>query len=143
MPYEILPTTADFAVKGWGKTLEELFSAIAYGMFAGSCGCEISAEKARNEGVASEIAVEGTDNESLLINFLSELIYLYNVEHKFYWAFELVIVRSEATNQSRLSGKAYGLPAEQVSAELKAATYHNLKVVESKKGWQATVVFDI
>jgi SHS2 domain-containing protein len=137
MGYEIIPTTADFAVKGWGKTREELFCSIAYGMFAGSLGHEVSAEKAKSQGTAVEISVEGSDNESLLINFLSELIYLYNVEHKFYWAYEVII------KDLTLKGKVWGLPVKKVSAELKAATYARLKVVKSNKGWEATVVFDI
>lgn len=142
MPYEILPHTADFRVRGWGRSLEELFSSIAMGMAEGSCGRREDPEEAK-KGTPTKIAVEGTDNESLLVNFLNELIYLYNVEHKFYWAFEITVTSEAKQSRYRLSGHVWGLPVRQVSAELKAATYHGLKVEKKKNVWEATVVFDI
>jgi len=137
MSYKIIGTTADFKVKGWGSTREELLSSLGLGMAVGSCGIEVSPEKARQEGREFSIAVEGFDNESLVVNFLSELIYLYNVEKVFVWSFDLKV---EGFN---VAGKVYGLPVEQVSAELKAATYANLKVEHKNGQWEATVVFDI
>jgi len=143
--YEILEHTADFKVHGWGNSLEELFADIARGAFSVSAGQEPPTD-VRERGKVFEISVEGVDNESLLINFLSELIYLYNVEKVFCWDFEVNISLISTPDQSphlKLVGKAYALPVQEVEVEIKAATYSGLKVAQTEKGWEATVVFDI
>ena len=142
--YEILEHTSDFKVHGVGSSLEELFSEIARGAFFVSSGIK-PPKDAKEKGKVFDISVEGADNESLLVNFLSELIYLYSAEKVFCWDFDLVIARSEATRQSRLklTGKAYAFPAEKIEVEIKAATYSGLKVERTDRGWEATVVFDI
>jgi SHS2 domain-containing protein len=74
-PFEILDHTADTGFRAWGATVAELFENSARAMLAISA--DLAAVEARSE---KSIEVEGENYESLLVNWLNEILYLFDTD---------------------------------------------------------------
>jgi protein archease len=84
------------------------------------------------------IEVEALDREGLLVDWLSELLYRAEMDGLVYRVFEF----HEAT-PTRLRATCQGGRVRELARHIKAVTYHNLAVVPTGQGWEATVVFDV
>jgi len=141
-PYEIIDHTADVGLKANGATLKELFENAAKGMFEiiGGAGL-VKAERLK---LKREIRIkkEVEALEELLVDWLSELLYIFNRDKVLFSAFEI----SELNNDG-LSGKASGIKTDstdtRLQTEIKAVTFHNLKIEENKNGFSSTIIFDV
>lgn len=80
---------------------------------------------------------EAPDAESLLIGFLSELIYYQEQENLAFDAFELKV------KGERLEAEMQGGQIISVDKAIKAATYHNLTIRKTNDGFETTIVFDV
>jgi len=136
-PYCLIDHTADLGLEVFGKTGEELFANAA------SAVCELMLDIENPEPTAvREISVEGTDREDLLVNFLREVLFLFNGEKMVPTSFII-----EELDDRHLRGKvrvaAYDPARHRVKREVKAVTYHGTEVVETPTGWRARVIFDV
>ncbi|MHB9112478.1 MAG: archease [Thermoleophilia bacterium] len=137
MAFEIMDHTADIGIRAFGSTEAEVFQNAATGMFSLIADLE-------NVGETRDftIEVEAEDRETLLVAWLNELLYLYDSNDMLLKRFEL----SELGDTS-LKGRAFGEPMDaerhKLKADIKAATYHMLKLKEEPGGWQAEVIFDV
>jgi len=135
-PFEIVDHTADIGIKAYGKTPQEVFENAALGMFSLMVDLSTVQEKE-----VLDIAIEGEDRENLLVEWLNELIYFFETEN-------ILLKRFEITEWSdyHLIARAYGekidLKKHSLEAQIKAATYHMLKVSHNDI-WQAQVIFDV
>jgi len=84
------------------------------------------------------IDVDGRDRETLLVNWLNEILYLEQTQQEFYDHFLL----SQVTD-SHLHAQLYGRQLDHSVTSLKAVTFHNLNVKESQEGFEATIVIDV
>ena len=136
--YEIFDHTADVGIIVRGETLEELFQKAAYAMF----DIIIYAERIDPVG-RYKINIESPTLEDLLVDWLSELLYVFSVEFVVMNQFEIKIW--EENGEYKLSGVGLGEPYNRekhgIKVEIKAVTYHELKI-DLKKGY-AKVLFDI
>lgn len=131
--YRILEHPADLKVQAWGKDLPELFSNLACGMFSGVT------EKLGQEGEKANFEVEGaSDYETLLVNFLNK-IWLVGFEQ----GRALADFSFSKFGLEKIKGSAKTCKVLGWKAEIKAATFYNLKIKKTKKGYETTVVFDI
>lgn len=126
------PHTADWALDVWAPDLPGLLTQAALGMSA------LMGLRTRS-GPRAERVFELTyvDAESLLVGFLSELLYLINHDGLGFDRFELRI--GEGALQASVSGR----PIEYLAKEIKAVTYHDLRVTATDRGLAATIVFDV
>jgi len=85
-----------------------------------------------------EVRLEGTDYESLLVDWLNELIYLHEVEGETYSQFNI-----EALSPTKLEACIAGGPTKNKTKAIKAATFHNLAIEKTPNGLVATIVFDV
>ncbi len=125
--------TADLALQVWGEDLPDLFATAAQGMFALVARPDLQAEPLKRC-----VALEALDVETLLVDWLNELLYLYEVTMAV-----LDEVDFEALSATRLHATVRGRPAATQRAQIKAATFHNLEVVTSEAGVRTEIVFDI
>ncbi len=130
--YREIEHTADWELEVWAPSLEELLSTAARGMYALS-GIRL----APGPRVARHIQVEGSDEETLLVSFLSELLYLEETEGL---AFDEIHLKIEGLS---LSAELRGAPIAQMNKEIKAVTYHNLKVQHRNGRLYVRIVFDV
>ena len=89
-----------------------------------------------------KIKIEGADVSDLLINFLREILYLFNGE-KFITSSCEIIEFSNKELQARLTGELFNYTKHLIKTEIKAVTYSGLTVERVKSGWKARVIFDV
>jgi SHS2 domain-containing protein len=140
--YKYFDHTADIGVEISGRTKKELFANAAGALF------DIIMENSANKKAGTikreqkNLAVEGADTQDLMINFLRELLYLFNGEH---WVVNCCDMM-ECGNKKlkvRLMGERYNSHKHNIKTEIKAVTYGGLKVEKQKSQWKARVIFDV
>lgn len=124
--------TADWALEVWAPDLAELFAQAASGMF-----WLMQTELLDNPRQDRVIVLEAADIESLLVAFLSELLYLGEIEDLAFDRFDITL------SATSLRAVVQGAGAAQQKKEIKAVTFHNLQVQQSGEGYRVTVVFDV
>lgn len=133
--FEFLEHTADIKFKVYGKSLEDIFENCALAVsHIISRGRKIKAVKKK------EFTVSGKNNESLLCNFIDELIYLLDAENFVFSKADVKVL------EDKLNVVVYGDDTSHYSDldSIKAATYAEMYVREVKKGkWEAQVVVDV
>jgi len=135
MKYEILEHKADLKIRAFGKTKEELFLNMMIGMNE-NMKPEI---KKPIEKTKREIKIESPDLDSLLVDFLSEVLYLIQVNKEIYNNIEF-----KKFTDTEIEAELFGQKAERFGEDIKAVTYHQLDVCQTKGGtWEARVLFDI
>jgi SHS2 domain-containing protein len=132
MGYEEIPHTADWSARVWASDLPSLFTEAARAM--NSLSGTLIGDGPR---VTQIFETEGPDPESLLVAFLSELVYYQEQENL---AFDLFDVRL-ATQWLKVALE--GAHVESVEKAIKAVTYHNLKIEKTAEGFETTIVFDV
>lgn len=143
-PYEEVEHTADWAFQVRGGDLRQLFVNAAQAMFGLERASQTSAAgplaRAAISGatVEHELRVEGVDRESLLVNWLNELLYLAQKQCATYEAFDVFEI-GDTLLRARVSGR----PEGNAHRYIKAVTFHNLGVKQTPAGWEATVVVDV
>lgn len=131
--YEEIEHTADVALRVRAPTLEGLLTKAAEGMFT------LMTDVAQVPVVSQrEIEVEGADPETLLVNWLSELLYQAEIHQQTYRAFEVSI-----TEPHHLKGVARGGPSGEIRKQIKAVTFHDLHIKEHDGQLETTIVFDV
>jgi SHS2 domain-containing protein len=131
--YEQLEHTADLALRVYGRTLRQLFANAAYAMFSQLANLERIVPT-----VQREVSVEGIDYESLLVNWLNELLYLQDTRREAYVAFEIHMLL-----RRRLQATVRGAQTENADTIIKAATYHDLSISKTHGWYMSTIVFDV
>ncbi len=89
----------------------------------------------------AEIAVEGTEHDYLLFDWLNELLFQFETDGRLFSRFEVSI--SETGLHATAYGEVVDPQRHQLSHEVKAITYHHLKVEQTPAGWFAEVILDI
>ncbi|HIE03389.1 MAG TPA: archease [Candidatus Latescibacteria bacterium] len=137
--YELLEgITADVGIRAFGRTLEELFANVGYALF--DLLLE-NLEDVRPE-VEVEVEVEAEGWEDLLMCWLRELLYLYEVRREVLCEFKVKEI-DEGHISALCKGEELDPERHIPGMEIKAVTYHNLSVLRMPEGWKAEVVFDV
>ncbi len=124
--------TADLALHLWADDLPDLFATAARGMFT-----FIAADDAAAPTRAAPVTLEALDVETLLIDWLNELLYWTEITGLAFTTFEF-----EHLTPTHLTATAYGRPITEYGKYVKAATFHNLIVLETPEGYETEIVFD-
>jgi SHS2 domain-containing protein len=88
-----------------------------------------------------QFAIERPDRESLLVGFLSELLYVLQTDHLAFDRFEFELDETSSTPAVRVS--AGGRPVTGVDKEIKAVTWHRIALEPTDEGWSGRVTFDV
>ena len=127
--------TADLEIQVWGENLTSLFQQAAQGLYHLARVEIISSPK--NFSVRS-VHVEGIDWEDVLVTYLDELLYLLEEENLAFMESDL-----EIKDKYILEGQLKGTDINTQGQGIKAVTYHNLKIKETKSGVETNIVFDV
>jgi len=135
--YELFEHTADLGLRVRAADLNTLFAEAAACLFS-SVVEDIGSVEPR---VAVTVELSGTDREFLLFDWLRDLLLRHAEDQMAFGKFE-VHVRDDG-----LTGTAWGEPFDAarhlLAHEVKAITYHELKVVHDGDEWLAEVIVDI
>lgn len=135
--FEILEHPADIGFRAWGKTREEMFENAALALE--SVALELDGVEPK---LSYPIAAAGEDEESLLVNWLSEVLYYLDGRRVAMRRF-----RVERLEPHRISGVGFGEPRDlkrhPAKLIVKGVTYHQLEITRDAEGWRARVFLDI
>jgi SHS2 domain-containing protein len=137
MPFEEMPHTADWCLHVWAADLPHLFVESARGMNALSGISLVEGQK-----IERTFSASAPDVESLLVAFLSEMIYYAEHDHLAFDEYDLTLAREEST-PFNLSARLHGAAIRSMNKSIKAVTYHNLRVKETGQGFEVEIVFDV
>lgn len=140
--FEFRDHTADVSVKSWGRNLEEAFSQTALSLMA-----TITPNlKKISTNVEKEIEIESEDKYALCFDFLSEFLYIFDVE-------ELVFSYISVTSIEKIEdkyklnavvrGEKFDKDKHEIGTEVKAITYSFMNIEEKKNKVVIDIVFDI
>jgi SHS2 domain-containing protein len=131
--FEEIDHTADIAVRVWGRDLGELFSnaAVALAHMLDEVG-DVSPT------VKRAIELEAEDVEILLVDWLSELLYLEETQ-------DLVFSKVDRLQviPNRLRADIWVGPRQEPRHDIKAVTFSELHITQSDAGYETVVVFDV
>lgn len=124
--------TADVSIRVAAGSLEQLFLRSARGMYTLA-----GIETALPQTIARQVRLSAIDLESLLVAFLSELLFFVEEERIAFHDFDLDI------SINSLSCSMSGSPVTGIAKPIKAVTFHNLKIHALDDGFEVTLVFDV
>ncbi len=134
--WELAEHTADVGVRGWAPDLPRLFAVMASGLFA------VIADPAtvRDRG-ARTVRVVGDSPEDLLHEWLEALNTLHQVRGELYSRFSVTVLGDRVEGAAH--GEALNPARHRLRTEVKAVTWHDLRVEEGPEGFRAYVLLDI
>ncbi len=135
--YEHFEHTADLGLRIRAATKEELFAEAGRALTAALVARLDSIRPAEPRS----IDLEAADPADLLHDWLTELLYLFETERILFSRFDVSL------SSGRLTATAWGEPTDparhEIEQEIKAITYHGLKVEPTPDGWLAEVIVDL
>jgi SHS2 domain-containing protein len=135
--YTIFDHTADLGVEMYGKTLPELFANAAFAVF--DTITDLSRVRPTEE---RRFVVEGDGWEDLMVNWLREILYLFNGEGLLLKEYAIMNINPHRL-EANVSGEHFDPVHHRINAEIKAVTYHQISVRETPDGWTGRVIFDV
>ncbi|RIK58531.1 MAG: hypothetical protein DCC57_00495 [Chloroflexi bacterium] len=133
--FEELGHTAEIGLRIQADAPEDLFACAAQAMFA-LLRAPVDPEE---PPIVHHIRLDAYDSDSLLVDWLSELLYLYETTGALFT--DCTVLRWTPTHlQAEARGRK---PLVAPSLHIKAVTYHQLAITLDAEGWTAQVYFDI
>jgi len=136
-PFEIIDHTADIGIIAYGTDIKQIFANAALGLFSLMAKLDDIKEDAQRDLVLS-----AEDEEVLLVEWLNELIYIFDVEHIVFKRFEIDKLSGNQI-KARCFGQKIKPGQHKLKREIKAATYHMLRISKSNSNYEVQVIFDI
>jgi len=135
--FEIINHVADVGIVAYGSDAKELFSNAALALFS-----LITEPESIEEKLQLDLEVSSEDMDSLLVEWLNELIYLFDVERVLFNRFDI-----RSLTRNKLDATCYGEGIDSIKHKIKlgvkAATYHMLKLEQNRDGYKAQIILDI
>lgn len=131
--YRELEHTADLAIEVWGDDWASLLAHAAEAVFALE-----GLPDERGEPVLHEVAVHAPERETLLVDWLNELLFLSETLEEVYTTFAVRLAGDTA-----LTATVEGYKGHPTKRRIKAATFYDLRVTCRPGRCEARVVFDV
>ncbi|SDF56097.1 SHS2 domain-containing protein [Methanolobus vulcani] len=139
--YEYLEHTADVRFRAYGKTLEQAFENAALAML----NVMVETDSINNT-LSIDIELTSFDLDSLLFDWLSEILFVFEVDEMVFGRVEVNKITVDGDDEqcsleATLYGETIDLSVHVFDTEVKAATYNDMRIEKSDDGWtiQATV----
>jgi len=140
MAYHSLEHTADLGVEATAGSLAELFAEC----LRAQTDCLTRLDRVE-EKETREMRLVSPDLPDLLVDFLSEAIYLYETAGLVLASADVEVTETAEgwLLSGAVAGERFELSRHGLKTLLKAVTYHQLSVRRDRNGWAARVIFDI
>jgi len=135
--YEIIEHTADIGLRIFGHSQKDLFQNAALALFE-----QITDLTKVTKKKTISIELEAPDKTELFISWLRELLYQADVRQMVFCYFDLMQI-DEFHLRGVASGEPLDLNKHTIKTEIKAVTYHQLKLENKNNFWSAEVIFDV
>jgi len=135
--FKIIDHTADVGIIAYGTDIEQLFCNAALALFSLITELESIQEKSH-----LNLRVSSDERDSLLVEWLNELIYFFDAKHMLFNRFDI-----ESLTQNELKATCHGEDFDpmkhKIKRGVKAATYHMLRLDNNNDGYEAQIILDI
>jgi SHS2 domain-containing protein len=132
--YREIPHTADLALEVWGRDLAELFLHAARGL----SGLAATIDPAASITACREVSLSAPDLETLLVDWLNELLSLADEHDEAYVDFAVELPAPGQFHASACATRDF-----RPRLGVKAATFHDLAIRRDERGYRTVVVFDV
>ena len=135
--FELFEHTADLGLRVHANSLQELFIDAARGLLV----MHVANPNDVRPLESKTISLTADGPAYLLFDWLSELIYAFETDKLLFSDFDLKIDGNKLTAVCR--GEPMDETRHRMEHEVKAITYHSLRVEQTASGWEAEVIVDI
>jgi len=135
--FEPIEHTADIGIRAYGEDIQQLFSNAALGMYE-----QIADMSNVNPTETIEINAEAGDHEELLVVWLSELLYQYNGKNMLLREFSIERL-AEDHIVSFAKGEKIDLNKHILRKEVKAVTFHDVRIEKQDGIFKTELIFDV
>ncbi len=136
-PFRVLEHTADVGFEAFGATREEVFANAGRALL--HLIVDLDSIAPRQD---VPIHVQGPNPDSLLVNWLSEILYLQDADGWLFCDFEVRALQDRSLS-AVARGEQFDRARHQAKMLVKAITYHQLRLDKTSEGWRAQVYVDI
>jgi SHS2 domain-containing protein len=137
MHYRKIDHTADLGLDVHAPSLPQLLELSACAMFD-----QIVNRATLGRTRQALVTIQGHDWPDLMINWLRELLYLWN-GHGFLLKSAAILTLSPFTLKARLHLVLFDSQEHSIHREIKAVTYHQANIVRTPENWSARFFFDV
>ena len=135
--YRLIDHTADFGIHVFGDDPATLFINAALAMVE-----QITDLKSIKATQTLTVSVHGTDWPDLMVNWLREVLYLWNGRELLSTRIAIETI-GERQLRARIKAEPFDSRRHFIRQEIKAVTYHQIRVDQGPGGWEAEVIFDV
>jgi len=135
--FEVLDHTADIGLIVYGKDLNTLFENAGEAFF--HLITDLKKVRRRTE---RRIEIGGESLERLMVDWLSELLYLYDVENFLSKGFKMESVGEDGL-RATIKGEPFQEGVHVIKTGVKAVTYHQIEVRKENGRWRAQIILDL
>lgn len=135
--FRFLNHTGDLGIEIYGQSLADLFENAGQALFH-----VITDPSKVQEKVDREIALSYRDLETLMVDWLGELLYVHDVENLLLRRFQVQGI-GDGRFEARAWGEVFQDGRHVIRTEVKAVTFHQLEVKQECNGWRARVILDL
>ncbi|UCD00439.1 MAG: archease [Promethearchaeota archaeon] len=140
--YKFLDHTADVSVEIRGRNLEEAFEQTVYSLMETiTPNLELISPE-----IERVITIGAEDKEALLFDFLTEFLYLFDVDQLVFNNIEIKPIRKDQEKyylKAIAKGEKFNRNKHELGSEVKAITYSFMNIEEKKNKVKINIVFDI
>ena len=138
--YELIEHTADVGIRVKAEDLKGLFKNAALAIFDIIAEKKPGSRQVRKPPAKVSVKLKADNIEELFVNWLNELLSLSATKELIFSDFKI-----HKLDENNLTATVIGRDIKnyRVNTEIKAATYHELRIKESKSGWEAEIIFDV
>lgn len=139
--YEYLDHTADVQCHAWGKNMSEAFQHMAECMLNYMTDIDLIKIDPEEDQILN---IQGHDMESLLFNYMHELLFKFNTDY--FCAVKVEIIEFDRENykiRAKMQGDIYDPAKHTCGTEIKAITYSNMQIHEKDERVDLFVIVDI
>ena len=137
MHYKLFDHTADLGVAFFSVTREALFRHAALSLF----DLLVEARDVR-EIETREVRIEGADGTDLFVNYLREMLYLFNGEGRVLTDCRILRMDDRELTAEVRCGR-FDASRHRIRTEIKAVTYHLASLSETPQGWTGRIILDV
>lgn len=134
--YELLDLSGDLAIRAYGTDLQSLFTNAAFGLYAA-----MTEDSVIENSTSYNVSTQAESMESLLVQWLNELLFLFDAHGFVGNKFELKLQGNSL--EAVVTGGVFDPEIHEVGLLVKAATYHNLEIKETASGFEVMVLLDL
>ncbi len=132
--------TADVAMQAFGKTIEEAFKNSALGMYN-----IITDLKKVKPVIKKTIEIKSSSLKSLLYDWLEYLLIYFDTEGLIFSSYNITVKKDKGhfLINGEILGEIFDKRKHSIKGEVKAVTYHQMKITKEKGKYIIQIIFDL